>query len=452
MKDNLPPNMDALLSGWLEGDLSREEQLQFEAWLRESPEHMTRLVNASIQDQQLREVVQIQESARIIRPRAFERAPSPSRSIPWKPLLAIAATILVLLSAGLFRQPRSARVVTEVAQAEDVRLAGYSGSLAKGTKLELESISLESGRLALLLESGVHLELLAPLRARLVDSMLLHLDYGRVNADVGIHGKGFTVVTDAGDVIDLGTRFGIEADREGECRVAVFSGQVELRPRKHAKQQATITLSEGQAARFSALAGLRRWDQVALAAKAAGISSTPYAGVVSRVKDNLGDQELHPFYGVVQGGMREGALAYTDKPNPRWHAGAGGNFPDWLDGADLVRTYHQFRRKREYRLQVELRDAAMVYILQDPRDEAPEWLARDFENTGTRLRVGPWNPAVANQSGVVMEPDGPYLEAEVWRRAVPPGVLELGSPRQLQTDVPVVMYGLAVKSLAPSLN
>jgi hypothetical protein len=251
-------------------------------------------------------------------------------------------------------------------------------------------------------------------------------------------------------VIDLGTKFGIEADADGECRVAVFSGEVELRPREGTSGARTITLSEGQAARFSVLAGLRRWEEVAMAAQAAGISASSYAGVIARVQDNLSDRELHPFYGVVQGGLREGALAYTDKPGPHWQAVNGEAFPDWLEGADLVRTYHQFRNRRSYRLRLELRAAAEIFVLQDLREPPPEWLARDFMSTGTRLLLGPWNPAVARQTGALIDEDRPYLLAEVWRRTVPAGPLELGPPRTAGVDAPIVMYGLAAKAIPAS--
>jgi ferric-dicitrate binding protein FerR (iron transport regulator) len=41
--------------------------------------------------------------------------------------------------------------------------------------------------------------------------MRLHLSQGRVDVDVGEEGVGFTVVTPVGEVVDLGTRFAVNA-------------------------------------------------------------------------------------------------------------------------------------------------------------------------------------------------------------------------------------------------
>lgn len=435
---------DLLIAGWLDGDLDPGEEKRLKVWLEENPAHLDQLVEASIRDQQLRDAVQLSERARStgkIRPFAERR----NRFIP-----SLAAAALVVLGVGAtlwFSSTRDKLVEVEIVSADNARLQNRVEELVSGSKLSLGPVFLESGRLVLDLASGVRLEMIAPLKARLIDDMHLRLEAGRLNADVGERGKGFTVCTEAGDIIDLGTEFGIEVDSDGESRVAVFSGQVEVHPREKgiSKRKEKITLNEGQAARFSALAGLRRWDRVAIAAKAAGISDSQYSGIVRSVRDNLGDKELHPFYGVVSEGMREGALAHTDKPNPAWRALEGEAFPEWLIGADQIRTYHQFRNRLRYKLELDLAEPAIVYVFQDIREEAPAWLTRDFSDTGTRIRVGPWNPAVADEPGVVMKEDSPYLTAGIWKREVPAGIVKLGPPRDEDSEGPVAMYGLAVK-------
>ena len=436
-----------LIAGWLDGDLDAVGQDRLENWLRENPENLDQLVEASIRDQQLREAVQVFENRA-----SAEKAPVVRQSRRrFLPTLAAAAAIVLGLAAALwlFRDAPNSPAIAKVVAAENVRLANRNETLKVGSAFATGPIMLEAGRLDLQLASGVHLEMTGPLEGELIDAMHLRLKSGRLNANMGERGKGFTVYTDAGDVIDLGTEFGIEVDEDGESRVAVFTGKVEVRPHEKDKTQKprTILLTEGQAARFSVLAGLRRWDQVALAAQAAGISSKPPAGVVKQVRDNLGDNELHPFYGVVDGGMKSGALAYTDKPNPSWRAAEGESFPDWLEGADQIRTYHQFRRRNYYRLHLEIAEPAVVFVLQDARFEAPDWLQNQFTATGTQLRVGPWNIAMAAQPGVIVEQDGPYLTADIWKCEVPAGEVILGPPRDREDEVPVAMYGLAVKPL-----
>lgn len=367
-------------------------------------------------------------------------------SVGWAAAAAIILGLTVLWWQGP-SQPDAVRVV----EVEDAELEGHAGPLEPGAAIPLSRIELKSGRMVVMLSSGVRLEMLAPFHGVLLDAMHVRLDSGRLNADVGEQGKGFTVSTDAGDVIDLGTSFGIEADEDGECRVAVFSGEVELRPKQTegSKQRPpTIRLTEGQAARFSALAGLRRWWDVALAAKEAGISSKPYKGVVATIRDNLGNWQDHPFYGMVQGGMREGALAYTDKPRPAWQAPENGTFPSFLEGADLIRTYHHFRWELDYQLRIKLRGPAEVFVLRDSRTEAPEWLRANFEDTGARLRVGPWNPAISEDPGVLWQDGEPYFPVAVWRRTAEAGMLELGPSRASEADEVTLMYGIAVRDLS----
>jgi hypothetical protein len=240
----------------------------------------------------------------------------------------------------------------------------------------------------------------------------------------------------------------VEADAQGESRVAVFSGEVKVRT--GGDGQAFTTLREGEAVRFTALAGLRRWTQVALAVDAAGLERTPADGVIESVRDNLGDEALHPFYGIVRDGMQPGALAFTDKPNPRWAPAPSDVLPPDLLGADLVRTYHQFRFERDYALTVRLREAAAVFVLIDARQEAPAWLKRRFTNTGERVRVGPWMPSLAGVEGIEVGADGfPYLSFAVWRAEEPAGDVVLG-PAHLgrPKDMPFpLMYGVAVKAL-----
>lgn len=458
MSDRPDRNHDAdaerLICGWLDGELDSAEEQALNTWLRESPDHMKQLVAASIHDQQLREAIQMIEcgasAADHITVPAMDEPIQPRKPWIWKTAVSLAAAASITL-AFLFtwdsnEEERGVRA--KVVTVHDARSNTGGEILEVGSQLVLEAFSLESGSLELSLESGVLVELLAPVQVTFENAMRMRLFRGRVNADVGERGKGFTIETDAGEIIDLGTRFGVEADPDGESRVAVFTGMVKVRPREgqDGLSRDTITLMEGQAARFSVLAGLRRWEQVALAAQAAGIASMDYAGVVSRVRDNLGDDSLHPFYGVVSGGMRPGALAYTDKPNPRWTVVPGQPFPEMLDGADLVRTYHQFRNNRRYRMNLTLSEPAHIFVLQDSREEGPEWLEEQFEKTGQQLRIGPWNPAVAHQPGAEVEVDGPYLTADVWVREVPAGDFELGPPRSDEADVPVVMYGIAIRA------
>ena len=385
-------------------------------------------------------------------PMPADRVAARGKVVAFPIWLALAACLALMLGVSAFYHfSRSQDEALQVVGAENARLVNRHDLLLVGATLPLGELALESGFLRVRLGNGVLLDLNGPLAATFESSMKMRLLHGRMSADVGEHGKGFTVLTDAGEVVDLGTRFGVEADVKGESRVAVFSGEVKVRGGGSGGEFTNI--HEGEAVRFTAVAGLRRWTEVALAVDAAGLERTPREGVIASARDNLGREKLHPFYGIVHGGMQPGALAFTDKPNPRWAPMQGDSLPAWLQGADLVRTYHQFRHKRDYLLTLTLREAADVSVLIDTRQEAPAWLKERFTDSGARVRVGPWMASMTKSEGVEIGNDGePYLNFAVWRATAAAGEFILGPAHVEEPKNPasVLMYGVAVKALPNS--
>ena len=361
----------------------------------------------------------------------------------WPVWAGMAAALVVLCGIWIVRSRMLPGVDAEVVHSEG------SQTRRVGERMILRKIDLREGVLSLrLAQSNVRLRLSAPVEAQFESPLRMRVVHGRVSADVGAGGIGFTIATDAGEVVDLGTSFGVEAERGGESRVAVFSGQVKVRPGPAGGRDFT-TLSEGEAVRFSAVAGLRRWQQVALAAEAAGLVARAGSAVIGTVRDNLGEGELHPFYGVVASGMRRDALAFTDKPNPRWAPGPEDTLPPWLEGADLIRMYHQFRHRNDFELALTLQEPATVFVLAYARQPVPSWLRARFADTGARVVVGPWQPGMKAESGAEVRADGhPYLTFAVWRAEAEPGEFKLGAPRELDRDRYTVMYGVAVKPRA----
>jgi hypothetical protein len=61
--------------------------------------------------------------------------------------------------------------------------------------------------------------------------------------------------------------------------------------------------------------------------------------------------------------------------------------------------------------------AAAVFVFQDVRKPAPVWLASGFEDTGTRLLLGPWNVGKV-VSSVKVDGKPAFLLCAVWRRDV----------------------------------
>ncbi len=425
--------MNPLIDRFLDDSLSESESAALTAWLKADPNHLRAFVEANVRDHHLRDAVRHSAQLRLVEKSPAAQAPRLKILRPafwW----AAAAMLAITIGAMMWRPG----VLVEVVSSDQ---PGWQA----GGHVRLRQAKLAAGSVQLRLTNGVLLNLTGPVSGVLESDMRFRLFSGRISADVGARGKNFTVLTDAGEVVDLGTRFGVEAERGGESRVAVFSGQVKVR--SNAAGDFT-TLSEGEAARFTALAGLRRWPQVAMAVDAAGLVSVPADSVLASVHDNLGDEQLHPFYGVVQGGLRSGAWAFTDKPNPRWALGE--TLPTWLEGADLVRTYHQFRVQKNYELTLTLRAPAAVFVLIDQRQPPPPWLVERFQQTGTHLRVGPWMQGMAGAEGAEIDGDGrPFLRFAVWRADAAAGDFVLGPSHAGKTrSVPFpLMYGVAVKAL-----
>ena len=77
----------------------------------------------------------------------------------------------------------------------------------------------------------------------------------------------------------------------------------------------------------------------------------------------------------------------------------------------------------------------------------PSWLTDRFEHTGLKVRSGPWHQGLASHPAVVIEPDGNFLDFEVWKCEFEPGEVMLGRPREFKVQgFHSLMYGVAVKS------
>lgn len=437
---------ESLIQDWIEGVITPENEAILEAWLDEDVEHLRRFVEANASDQAFRSAVQTEDFGDEAAWQATPSRPPNGGVMRWAAgIIAVAASVALILWMSTPSGTHGA--AAQVVALSGVRINGHDSPPDVGDEIRLTDFRLETGTMTLMLASDVRLQLVAPLEAAFEDDMRVRLIEGCLSANVGKRGKGFTIVTGAGEVVDLGTEFGIEVDRDGESRVAVFSGKVEFHPRETTGTDDFITLTEGEALRFSARGGHERWQQISLAADRAGLTGKPSTGVVRGVHDNLRDGELRRFYGVVRGGMKPGALAFTDKENPVWSAMPGEAFPSWLEGADLIRTYYRVSYFNRFELSVTLGGAAEVFLMVAP-NEAPDWLEQQFQRTGVQLRTGPWHRDVAGHPDALTSEDGIYMTFDVWKCDAKKGELKFGPPPNRTTDrMHSTMYGLAVKAM-----
>lgn len=169
-----------------------------------------------------------------------ERSQGESRFGGWRTAvpLALAATVLVALSVGLFwrglRQGVVGTAIASVERAEGARRADDS-PLAVGHELALgvEILTADGGsepvRLALRLTGGQSVRLDAGSRLRLAGESTLELLQGAVYVDSAIKGHSLEVLTPLGSVRDIGTQFEVRLRSEPtSLRVRVREGSVEV--------------------------------------------------------------------------------------------------------------------------------------------------------------------------------------------------------------------------------
>jgi hypothetical protein len=128
----------------------------------------------------------------------------------------------------------------------DAEWGGDRLPLHKGDGLPAEMMTLRSG-LAQFHSGGVQLVVEGPATFRFTPEYNVQLKYGRLLASVAPSASGFTVHTPSGDVVDIGTVFGVHAERQGRVHADVLKGSVRVEP---AESDASRLLRAGDGISF----------------------------------------------------------------------------------------------------------------------------------------------------------------------------------------------------------
>jgi hypothetical protein len=91
-------------------------------------------------------------------------------------------------------------------------------------------LRLERGLAEIEFDQGARVILQGPAGLELISASSVKLHYGTMTARVPALAKGFSVLTLGGEVVDLGTEFGLSVDNSGTTIVRVFKGEVEAFP------------------------------------------------------------------------------------------------------------------------------------------------------------------------------------------------------------------------------
>jgi hypothetical protein len=375
------------------------------------------------------------------------RSHTPKRIFPrW--IWAAAATVGLLIAVGLTQKFfHSDGVPARVLGNGNVVVRGGDSRFPLGEQISLNEIDLEAGWLRLELPKGVVFDVYGPAKGHFMSADRFKLDSGRLNVDVGPLGKGFTVVTEHADIVDLGTQFGVDVSGDSAAKVAVFSGEVEVHSREGSSNPRL--LEEGEGLRLESATTTSRLMSVNVADE-----DRPHRGLSESqntfvIRDNLSSDDSLRYYGIVSNGMREGVYTYTTHKVVRWWSAENEPFPAELSGADLVQTFHRDRFEEDLEIQVAVERDSSIYVLFDERYETPEWLPEGLTDTGLTVRSGPWRPVMVTRD---IEPDSNdeiYVSYRVWRTDVAAGEsVTLGESKNYNRTSDQtwrVMYGIAVK-------
>jgi hypothetical protein len=243
-----PQDLLDAFDAYLAGTLPDEQVPTLEAALRDDPAARA----AFVRYLQLHADLAVEMRARQAGDRLLktldsspEPVPAPSPRSPGRwlgPILVLAASVAILLGVAFW--PRPAAPEEEIAwlvNAQDCEWSdGEPGPMRAGTTLKLDR-----GLAALRFRSGARLVIEGPAELKLVSSLGVELIRGKVGARVPESAHGFTVLSPRGEVIDLGTEFGVGVGQDGATDVRVFEGQVIARDKAGAQ-----SLWRDQAARI----------------------------------------------------------------------------------------------------------------------------------------------------------------------------------------------------------
>ncbi len=197
------------------------------------------------------------------------------RPIRWPDLMkagAVAAVasiaLMFLLQTIIFRDgnvdEKQAGFIAKVEEAENVVWGlDTADKLREDGWLKSGLIEIESGSVKIAFNSGATVLVEGPASLGLETLNRAFLNGGRVTAEVPKAASGFAINTPRMNVVDIGTRFGVEVDAAGNSEVHVMQGEVEVS--RSSGNSVSVLLREGLSLRAD---GRTRSE----------LASIPYAG------------------------------------------------------------------------------------------------------------------------------------------------------------------------------
>ncbi|MEW4456422.1 FecR family protein [Bremerella sp. JC817] len=333
--------------------------------------------------------------------------------------LLLASCALSIAVACFFFLPMKESPIAWTGSEVDSALELRAGDRVVASANHSNKITFRNG-VKVSLSQGADLEILGDKKVR--------LHKGQVYVDVGEQGKGFTVLTDAANIVDLGTVFGVGANSPDETEVLVFDGVVDVATNSQKKLPRKVLVS-GQAERYDKSGTGERIPTVWSSSLSSEWSTAPDGrnSSVASITDNVLGSSNAKFYMVVSGGFCEDALVYVDRKY-EWNGLDKTGIPKELIGADYIRTFNDDKHCKDIDITLTLSREADVYILVDQRYLIPDWLSENFVDTGWKLGI---DLGLSHRAGEVKAPP---VESDVERF--------LGRGPGNSVDVPVNVWKL----------
>lgn len=311
----------------------------------------------------------------------------------------IAATFLLATGLIAWRiaapygvEPLLADIVDQqgVEWSKETTALAADGAVTRGRLLS------SSGEYTLQFRDGSTVRVMGPASLDIKSKMLVQLDHGRATANVPPQSTGFTITSALVNVVDQGTQFGISVDNN-VADVVVFDGKVDVTSNGQAPD-GSKRLNQGEAIKIDPKGEIGRLADIHRDSQGrwwAGEQLSPTGQVIARVSDNIhgGDAgNVFACYQTTIEGLHDDAVAFSDNPYHQWNGLTAEGLPDFLRGADYIRTFNHYRYMSYFKMTIEFSQPANLYVFADNRVPPPAWLVEQFEDTGIDIGLdeGPW--------------------------------------------------------------
>jgi ferric-dicitrate binding protein FerR (iron transport regulator) len=315
--------------------------------------------------------------------------------------LWLAAAAVLAVTTGLLAWQYEQRgfaphePIANITSQEDVTWAHTSTALGDNRIVSAGTLQNSSGSYTLEFRSGPTVRIAGSSSLNVKSAMLIQLDRGQATARVPEACKGFAIKTPVARVVDQGTEFGVVARQDGKTDVIVFEGRVDVRDMAGPKR-GPQSLLIGGGARIDAQGTMDRIVQVGRNTSGSWWTDDLEAGShqIANISDNIMTDVSDKFvcYQTTYGGLQDDALAYADNPNHQWNGLTSEGLPEFLRGADYVKTFNDYRYRQDFAMTVVLSKPTNLYVFADNRIPPPPWLQELFEDTGVDIGLdeGPW--------------------------------------------------------------